>query len=240
MHSGIWGGFAERLAQSRTVHEVNLPGHGGSDFEPGWDAAGFARQLLDGPLAHVADADWIGWSLGGQVVLGAARRAPERCAHLVLMGFNPCFVAREGWSDAMPPGFLREFARACERDPEGTVRAFLGLQLVQSDGAKRALRALRSLQAAAPLPETAALLRGLELLADVSQLDLLAAVGQPTLWLSGEQDRLAPAAASRRAAALMSKAQVSLIPGAGHAPFLSHESEVCQAVEDFLGEDWRL
>lgn len=210
---------------------MNLPGHGGSPDVPSWDADTLARDLLAGPLADVASADWLGWSLGGQVALAAARQAPHRVRRLFLVGFNPCFVTRAEWPEGLRPDFLKEFRRACDRDPAGTMEQFLGLQVLGSERARPTLRLLRAVHGSAPPPGREALLRGLDLLAETDQVRDLASIQTPTLWLCGTKDSLAPPGAHRRAAALMRRAGVRLVPGAGHAPFLSHEQAVIEHLQ---------
>jgi pimeloyl-[acyl-carrier protein] methyl ester esterase len=212
---------------------VNLPGHGGSAHVPAWDADTLARDLLAGPLADLACADWLGWSLGGQVALAAARQAPQRVRRLFLVGFNPCFVAREDWPEGQRPGFFREFRRACDRDPAGTMEQFLGLQLLGSERTRPTLRRLRELHGSAPPPGRESLLHGLDLLAETDQVRDLASIETPTLWLCGDRDSLTPPGAHRRAAALMREAGVRLVPGAGHAPFLSHEQALIDQLQAF-------
>ena len=62
MHSGVWHDLAERLAQRYTLHLVDLPGHGQSDWHDG-DMQ--LDNLLPALAQHTPDkARWLGWSLG--------------------------------------------------------------------------------------------------------------------------------------------------------------------------------
>ena len=68
-----------RLTARFEVTVIELPGHGGSD-------AASAADLDDWALRCVAvappQAHWVGWSLGGQVALQVALRAPSRITGL--------------------------------------------------------------------------------------------------------------------------------------------------------------
>lgn len=80
-----WDVVAAALHSSRTVHAVNLRGHGASDW-PGHysiqqvadDVTGLLRQLGDRPV------DLVGHSLGGLVACAVASADPELVRRLVL------------------------------------------------------------------------------------------------------------------------------------------------------------
>ena len=80
-----WDVVAPALAATRTVHAVNLRGHGPSDW-PGWysirlladDVLGLLPQLADRPV------DLVAHSLGGLVACAAAAERPDLVGRLVL------------------------------------------------------------------------------------------------------------------------------------------------------------
>lgn len=67
----------DRLASRRRIVLVDLPGHGGSDpvGEGGWEPDRIVHDLvaLVTAIAGRAEADWLGYSMGGRVALHAAR-----------------------------------------------------------------------------------------------------------------------------------------------------------------------
>jgi pimeloyl-[acyl-carrier protein] methyl ester esterase len=64
MHSGVWQPLAELLAEKFTLHLVDLPGHGTSEWHS--DALQI-NNILDELERNVPEtAFWLGWSLGGQ------------------------------------------------------------------------------------------------------------------------------------------------------------------------------
>ena len=94
MHSGIWSGVRERLAQHFRLHLVDFPGHGFSPVcEPG------TLEHLVELVADILPATCIvcGWSLGGQVAIELALRETVRVRKLALISTTPCFVKRKDW-----------------------------------------------------------------------------------------------------------------------------------------------
>jgi len=59
----------------------------------------------------------------------------------------------------------------------------------------------------------------------------------PTLLVWGEEDRVFPVRHARRAARLLPRAHLYVIPRCGHWPHVERPGEFLQAVEAFLGDD---
>lgn len=233
MNPAVWAPLEKRLKPHFEVHCPALPGHGGMPMIPGWSAASLAQSWLE----IWPDAFWLGWSLGAQVVLAAAGCENRRMRGAVLLGGTPRFVATGEWSCAMAESEFQAFKARCGTAPETTLQQFLGLQVLGSEQRGSTLRVLRKTLAAAPETDRQALLGGLEVLQQTDLRPALAGVPCPVLWLSGEQDQLTPAAAARRSAAAMTHSRVECLPGAGHAPFISHEGEVADQVSRWFLEE---
>src|SRR5665811_1519365 len=82
MHAGVFDRMADRLAARRTLHLVDLPGHGRSR-----DAA--TPLTLDACVDVIAvntpPAPWLGWSLGGLLALHGAARMPAQATALIML-----------------------------------------------------------------------------------------------------------------------------------------------------------
>jgi pimeloyl-ACP methyl ester carboxylesterase len=94
----MWDAVVTRLPATRRVR-VDLRGHGLSDAPPGdYALATLASDVL-GVLDRlgVAEAVFVGVSIGGQVALQAALDAPERVAGLVLLDTAARIGDRAGW-----------------------------------------------------------------------------------------------------------------------------------------------
>lgn len=229
MHSGVFGSFTQALARHWTVYLVDLPGHGEQPADARWSPAELAAQLLP----ELPVAAWLGWSLGGQVALQAAMQQPASVRTLLLMGVNPCFVARPGWACGMDAAVFAEFEHHCQDDPRATIEQFLALQTARSRQATAVMRELRRLHAAAPFPDQASLLRGLYWLRQADFRAALPGIDTPALWIAGQRDALAPVASSHAGAGLMPQGRVFELPGAGHAPFLSHAEPLLAQLQAF-------
>jgi pimeloyl-[acyl-carrier protein] methyl ester esterase len=234
MNAGVWEGLPAPVTGARRLAPVELPGHGTALFPAANPSLeGWAEACLQGAPER---AVWLGWSLGGLVALQVALQAPERVCGLVLMAATPRFVRAPEWPQAMPPETLAQFHDGLLVDPSLTLDRFLALQVRGSEAARETLRTLRQEIAMRPAPAAAALAQGLSILRDSDLRARLAELRCRTLWLFGERDTLVPAGVAERIAGLLPKARVRVIPGAGHAPFLSHPAEVGAEITGFLAE----
>ncbi len=232
LHGGVWRDLAASLAASFRVIVPDLPGHGRSRHA---DSACTLEALADTVQRSLAGpAVWVGWSLGALVALVAARQFPRAVDRLVLIGATPRFTQTPDWPHAMAPETLAQFARELETDYRGTLTRFLSLQAGEGDAGRETVRRLRAALAEGGDPAVPALREGLRLLAETDLRSQLVQVGMPVLVLHGGRDRLAPPEAGEYLAAHLPRAQLALIPPAGHAPFLSHPEETRRAVESFL------
>ena len=233
MHSGMWGQVAEQLALTHRVHLVDLPGHGGSSSCDPYELDTLV-QLLS---AHFAEPLSVaGWSLGGQVALRWAQMYPAQVQKLILVATTPCFAQQAGWECAMAAETLQEFAASLLQNHALTLKRFLALQLRGSENERELLLDLRARLFAKGEPDVAALQGGLDILRDTDLRGGLEHITQATLLIAGERDTLTPQAASAAMAQALPHAQLQVIQGAAHAPFLSHPIIFMQHLTSFLNE----
>jgi lipase len=105
-HGERYKPLAERRWAARfRVLAPDLRGHGRSGYEPPWDFATHVADLIETLDAlGVGQADWVGHSFGGRLVLELAARHPGRVRRAVLL--DPVF-------DLLP--HVAEFAAELER-----------------------------------------------------------------------------------------------------------------------------
>ncbi|MEH6462271.1 pimeloyl-ACP methyl ester esterase BioH [Chitinimonas sp. JJ19] len=230
IHGAVWQRTAEQLAADFCVHIVDLPGCGASDMVHPYDLPSLASALDEAfPLpVHV-----LGWSLGGAVGTEWALRSPHKVRSLTLCASSPCFMQRPDWPSATPAETLTAFADSLARDYAATLDMFLALQVMGSQDGRSVLRALQASLAARPAPQQAALMAGLGILQQADLRPRMAEVQCPVLLQFGERDRMTPPEAGRWLAQA-TQGELVLHPGAGHAPFISHESEFVGAQRRFL------
>lgn len=229
MNGGVWEKVAAGLADRFQLHLVDLPGFGHSGE--------VAEATLDGWASAVraavpGDAVWVGWSLGGMIAMAAA--AASAPAGLVLVGTTPRFVQARDWPEAVAPKVLDQFAEQLDADYRATLLRFLALQAKGSERAREEVRELREQVFARGEPRRSALSAGLRLLRESDLRDRLEAIRAPALLIHGERDTLAPLAGARRTAKALTAGRLESIPGAGHAPFISHPDLFGQRLRTFL------
>ena len=175
-----------------------------------------------------------GWSLGAQMALAIAARAPEKVGELVLIAGTASFVQREGWPHAMPPEMLAEFAADVATDIEAILPRFVGGFNRGDARSKDVTRQL--LELADPRPPAATLATGLNWLRDVDLRPLAPLVRAPTLLLHGAADPLMPLPAAEALAALIPGARLEVLAGCAHASSISRPDEFLARMQAFLND----
>ncbi len=231
MHSGIWSELVPVLAARNRVHALDLPGYGAS--------AACDSVTLETLAQHVARSAprrcaVCGWSLGGQIALAWARRAPQQVTRLALIATTPCFAQRDDWPHAVAAKTLHEFAQALTADYGGTLKRFLALQAWGDAQAKEVARRLRETVFARGRPSAAVLQQGLQILVDADLRPHLPAITQPALVVHGDHDRLAPPAAGEYLSRMLPHARLAAVRGGGHAPFVSNPEGVGALLAEFF------
>lgn len=212
------------LAAARPTCAIDLPGHGGSSkaLERG-DVAALAASVRAAMAAlGLARAHLVGHSLGGAIALQLALDAPERVASVTL-------VCSAGLGPEINAEYIENFIRADRRkEMKATVEAlfadpsFVSREMVEDllkykrlDGVLPALR--RIADAAFPGGRQSAVFR-----------DRLGALAMPVQAISGEADRIIPAAHAQAVA------QHHVLAGAGHMVHIERAAEVNRLIGTFL------
>lgn len=210
------------LSRTRRCITWDVRGHGRSDYPT--DPVAYTPDLATGDMVAILDAEGIreaaliGHSMGGFLSLDMQRRHPARVKALVLVGTGPGYrsdESRAGWN------------QLCERYAVNLeTRGFDGLPGEADEVRADAHRDVSGLILAA---------RGILAQRDAAVIDSLPTIAIPTLILVGENDK-----AFRTGSAYMADkipgARLVVIPGAGHAPMITHTDEFLSHVTDFLYE----
>jgi len=232
MHSGVWRVFAHKLATDFRVTLIDLPGHGRSGMIDDYSLKGVGMALLEKAPER---AHWLGWSLGAMFSLFIAGGNPERLASLTMMAGNARFAQNDDWPCAMDLKLMSRFAEDLMTDYHRTLMQFLGLQTWGLEHAREVLKDLKAHLAECDEPDEAALRAGLDILRTEDLRGLLPGLRVPLLLLLGSHDRLAPPPAGQAMQALSGEAELQILQGAAHTPFLSHPNECLNILTDF----WR-
>ena len=224
MNSAVWDDCIQQLPDWINVIVVDLPGHGTMAEKGAKSLDDYVKALV--PLAH-HPVIWVGWSLGGLVVLRLAEMYPERVAAALLVSTNPCFVARPDWQHAVENTVFMQFAENLQRDQEKTIQRFIALQV---KGASGVMDVVRQLQKSLKVRGTAsleALESGLYVLLETDLRRNLQHIASPLHWSFGGMDGLVPRELAEVMQSAFAQENVLVYEKASHAPFISH-------TEDFL------
>ena len=225
-----WAPLAERLSGSRRAIAYDNRGSGASTVTPPpYTTAGLAADalgLLD--ALEIERADVFGMSLGGMIAQELALGWPERVGRLVL-GCTHCGLAHaappereaglafametDDWAERMRA--LAPFAFAPGVDGE-LLRPFIekkSADVQDPDGYRGQIAAVLAHDTYERLPE----------------------IRRPTLVLTGESDRVVPAASSNVLHERIPDSRLEVVGGAGHLFFLERPEESLRLLEEFLG-----
>jgi 2-succinyl-6-hydroxy-2,4-cyclohexadiene-1-carboxylate synthase len=229
-----WDHVAPDLARDHEVVRVDAPGHGGSGEVRAdlWEGAALLAQAG-------GRAVYVGYSMGGRLLLHLALRHPRAVSGLVLLGATAGIDddderAERRWSD-------EALATTIERNG---VDAFLERWLAQPlfagvpfDPTERASRATNT---------PAGLASSLRLAGTGTQdpplwarLGEIREKGFPVLVLAGEHDAKFTDLAERLAAGIGPTATFAPVPGAGHAAHLEQPAAFVAALRAWLTAETR-
>ena len=237
-NSGSMAGLARDLGNDFDVIVPDLPGHGRSVDRaslPKYDFDACVEDLvatLD--AAGRRPAHWLGYSMGARLALGCAVRHPSRVASLVLLA-GRAGIREPGERSARRAADEALAARIEARGVEPFVDDWLAQPLfatMQRLGPQFMARE-RSARLANDATGLASSLRALGPAAQPPLFDALPRVTVPVLLMAGALDARFVAAAHELACGLP-RAEVCVIPGAGHAVHLEQPGACLRVVHEFL------
>lgn len=227
--------FLSRLEKSFQLITLDNLGTGRSP-QPreatAYSVAGMADDVAEVvEAAGLRDFHLLGYSLGGCIALEYAMRPRARAPRsLVLMSTTA------GGKLYVSPGEATLSALATPRG-ETLWDLFLSTWRLcfSPEGLARHDAELREIfeQAAARLTPRRAMLGQLKAYREFDSTGDIGQIAVPTLVLTGEGDRLAPAENSRALARLIRGSQLLELPGVEHAPHIEAREVVARALEEF-------
>jgi pimeloyl-ACP methyl ester carboxylesterase len=225
----MWRTQLDAIA-ARPVVAPPLPGFDGRARQPEPTVDGYARDLLavlDG--ARIDKATFCGLSLGGYVLFGILRQAPERVAGLILADTRTSLDTPErlaararsietvrqrgpaAIADEMIPNLISPMTQATQPGVAAELRQLIESQSVDAiaDG----------LQAMITRPDSAA---------------VLTTVRVPTLIIVGSEDTITPVTDAESMHRAISGSRLVTIPGVGHMANMEAPGEFNTALLEFL------
>lgn len=165
---------------------------------------------------------WMGWSLGGTLLLALLEQHPDLVGGALLLASTPCFVQREDWSCAMPETTFAQFEQRLQRQPARTRERFLHLQVM---GARDPQLQRYWLEHSGWALSPDAQLQWLQWLRR-DQRQQLPGLKVPVAWLLGADDALVPLALADALLSLNSSMRVESVAVGSHLPFLDEPERV--------------
>jgi len=234
--------LAERYSPSFRVIALEFRGRAGSDYDPvparynPMTYAGDVIELLD--QLGIAQAIFVGTSLGGLVTMVIAATAPQRIAAAIINDVGP---------DVDPAGidriltYVGQDMRFANWDEAAeTIAGNYGGKFERfrhEDWVKMAQRNCREENGEIRFDYDMAIAEPFRSAGPVPQVDLwplFAALGQkPLLVVRGEQSDLLTTETTAKMQVVAPEMKLAVVPGVGHAPELS-EPEAATAIDDFL------
>lgn len=221
-----WGPFGATLAgRVGPVQAVDLPGHGRSAHDDA-DLPTAAELTTDAIVAAGGAATWVGYSMGGRVLLHAALAAPEHIGRLVLIGataglVDPAERADRRAADAVLADRLLADGLSSFLD------FWLGLPLFAGLSSNASARTERETNRPDGL---AASLRNCGTGTQEPLWDRLPELAMPVLIVVGERDEKFRAIGEDMATAVGTNATVTVIEGTGHACHLEDPTATAAAI----------
>ncbi|WP_125263740.1 alpha/beta fold hydrolase [Streptomyces alboflavus] len=228
----LWDPQVRALADTRRVITFDLRGYGASAAPEGeanapvTDFGDFARDLL-ALLDHlgVARCALGGVSMGGQIVMDACARFPERIAGVLLADTSPATDTEAG------KAFRRETAeRLLAEGMKGYAEEVLH-KMAAPYNEEAAAHVLRMMLAASPEGAAAALRARAE---RPDYRPVLPGVTVPALVVVGRDDTYTPVVDAEAMHAVLPDSRLCVIERAAHLPNLERPQEFNAAVQDWL------
>jgi pimeloyl-ACP methyl ester carboxylesterase len=216
-------GVVAGLAADYQLILVDARGHGRSDKphrneEYGGEIhAADVLAVLD--ALNLAESHFWGHSLGGNVALSLARRAPERVQRLIITGYSPFPAEGEeaaemaAWASDLQGG-IAGFVSGYEAR-HGALPADARARWLENDG-----------------PALAARVAAMIIEADGRHVPHLPEIASPTLFLVGSEEPFVDEAG--RAAGLMPDARCEILPGLDHVQTFFRSDLLLPHVRAFL------
>jgi 2-succinyl-6-hydroxy-2,4-cyclohexadiene-1-carboxylate synthase len=226
-HTGAsWDPVVAALGERYRALAPDIRGHGSA-----WDRRPVTLEAVLDDLAALAPARFTlaGYSMGGRLALHAALVLPDRVERLVLIGASPGIAdpaerearraADSALADEAESSTIDQFASRWARTP---------VLAGQSPDVAAAVHADRLRNPPAGLARA---LRGLGTGVLPSLWDRLAEIATPVAVVVGARDQKFMTIATEMAAGL-GRADVVVVPGAGHAVHLEAPGAVARAISD--------
>lgn len=235
MSTRVWR-FQQQLDDDRRLIFLDQRGHGQSATAPGYKLDDFAADLAAFfDRLELSDAVLVGWSMGVQVALQAFPVLRSRLAALVLIGGTPRFTTADEYPHGQSAVEVKGLSLRLRRDYQKTMGDFFRGMFAEGEMAGAQYQRIVHeivMGGRSPDPDTAR--QSLEILSVADLRDGLPLIDRPVLLIHGEFDKICPASASAYMADRLPMGELKVMPGCGHAPFMTQPEQFNELLLEFL------
>lgn len=213
--SSIWHTICPDILSASNAYQlflVDLPGFGSSPLMSWSD---FKQQLF---MALPSQFSVLAWSLGGLFATRLAKEAPTKIKNILLVGSTPYFMQSPNWIGILPET-LTQFYQAFVTAPHMTRQQFIRAQLPTDMNWDESADSILYPDSIIGLHQGLLILKYWDLRTYLGQLTM------PVAYLFGRLDKIVPYKTALTMQQLYPQFDYSVLPRAGHMPFLSHRSE---------------
>lgn len=233
MSRQVWH-FQQPLTAKFRIITMDLRGHGESA------AADFSYNACLGDMAELLDqleiesTVLVGWSMGAQIAVKAAKLLKDRISGLILVAATPCFCSASDYPHGLAHTEARGMAIRIKRDYRGTAGHFFKEMFSAAETAAINLREIAA-KTVSCLPPINITLSALQELTAADLRQILADISQPALLIHGADDKICLPGAAKFMAEQLPLATVRIVDSSGHAPFLSAPEMFNATLTGFIG-----
>lgn len=229
----MWRSLVKFLSKKYRVTSIDLPGFGrSSHLGKNYDMQSIADHLLK---VAPPKAIWLGWSLGGLIAMWVAINMPERVSKLITVACTPRFIEDVNWP-GLPEKILAQFklTRKIAKSQQMSLLSFLITKIfAHVEYRILAVYCVKGLfrygfLRYAIFKKSFDLIRNTDLRKQCKKLTC------PILKVFGRLDFLIPSDGIIAIRQLLPHAEIAVMEGSSHAPFLSQEALFLEILDKFL------
>ena len=224
-----WGPMLEELSAVRQCWRFDAPGHGSAEQFADLTCSQAGAKVL----ASSGEAAYLGYSMGGRMLLAAALDRPESVRALVLLSATAGISDHAERADRRAQDEQRAL-RISEIGVESFVEEWLAMPMFQSLPAGAGFREQRLENTAQGL---AASLRNAGTGSMEPLWDRLGELTMPVLCVAGGSDTSYVERAHEMGESIGSNCSVQIVAGVGHAPHLEAPEATSSVVRRFLARN---
>ncbi len=231
LSKAMWQPQVKALAGSYRIITLDLRGHGESDA-PIWnwsleDYAADVIAILDS--LGIAQAVFIGLSMGGYTLFSLYRQCPDRIQGMILADTRAQADTEDGKAGR------RTMAQVAFKNGASAIADMILPKLLAPTTLERHPELAEQVRRIAlSTPQAGIIVDLMAMAARPDSLDLLKTITCPTLVIVGEQDQATPVADSQAIVQRIPAATLVTIPQAGHLSNFEQPEAFNEAIRSFL------